>query len=80
MTIPGIYELSTALDLDFLIDVRTCTQNTDTENAEDTLQLFTTQDVNRAAVLHRPALHRKIPHFFSEFRPVHFFRYVRRKF
>ena len=47
VTIPGIYELSTALDLDFLIDVRTCTQNTDTENAEDTLQLFTTQDVNQ---------------------------------
>ena len=47
VTIPGIYELSTALDLDFLIDVRTCTQNTDTENTEDTLQLFTTQDVNQ---------------------------------
>lgn len=47
VTIPGIYELSTVLDLDFLIDVRTCTQNTDTENTEDTLQLFTTQDVNQ---------------------------------
>lgn len=45
--VPGIYELATALDLDFLIDVRTCTQSGDTESADNTLQLFTAQDVNQ---------------------------------
>ena len=40
--------LLTALDLDFLIDVRTCTQTDgSTENTGSTLQLFTAQDVNQ---------------------------------
>ncbi len=47
-TVPGIYELASALDLDFLIDVRTCTQTDEsTENTGSTLQLFTAQDVNQ---------------------------------
>lgn len=46
-TVPGIYELATALDLDFLIDIRTCTQGSDSETQDTPLQLYTAEDVNQ---------------------------------
>lgn len=48
-TMPGIYEFVTALDPDFLIDLRTCTQTDAAANNSDlnTLQLFTSCDVNQ---------------------------------
>ena len=48
-TLPGIYEFVTALDSDFLIDLRTCTQEdaqTD-DSSLNTLQLFTSCNVNQ---------------------------------
>lgn len=46
---PGIYELVTALDSDFLIDLRTCTQEDAQTDAStlNTLQLFTSCNVNQ---------------------------------